>query len=166
MADNSNYAAGLVDQSVWESNPEQAYQMSLGLPSTGMTPYQKWLRDQFGTVYTGWQINNAVPGGNPVANFADYFNTYGIPGARNQGTGIMSKLLTQAPQEQRTFFDTLGSDTTNDLLAMLSAQRYGQNPIASRMASSLSNQYQRSQAEQANNENYSFLSYLRSKYGF
>ncbi len=157
---------GLSDaDAAWETYPEESYYKALGIPVMGGTPYQKWLAQQYDPTYTAWQSGNVVPGASPYSKFSDYLTSIGVSGARNQVGNMFNSLLNQAPEQERTWIDTIGTDNFANLLEMATKNKYGYNPVSNRLASGLAGQYNMGQLENFNNPNYSFLGYLRKKYG-
>lgn len=151
----------------WEVDPRQAYLNQLGIGPIGNTPYQKWQSAQFNPTYAtylaGSQLNPAGAG-QVAGNFGDYLSQTGIQGARQTAPNLFNQIGSLAPEMQRDFWDNLGG-FANDLLKNILGQRYGA-PMASQMGQNFpALQSAFAGGPGYENEQASFLDYLRQKYG-
>ncbi len=184
MGSNNNWdtAAGLLDSlgtgtgsggggdtlnSLWESDPEQAYLNQLGIGAIGLTPYQKWQKAQFNPTFASYLAQSALEP--TYTNPWDYLTSVGITGARKAASGLLNLLGSRTPSEQRAFWAPVNEGGVGAfgqyLVQSALGQRYGQ-PIAEIMSQRYSPLKQYFEGNEGySNEGASFLDYLKTRYG-
>ena len=94
----------------------------LGIPARGLSPFQEWQDQQFNTTLAAYQLGHLS---NPDRTFADYLNTRGILGAREDiGTGYEG-LLRDAGAASDTR-ELLGEQTWKEIIAEQARAKRGQ----------------------------------------
>ncbi len=97
----------------WETQPQQMYNQSLGIPTTGRGAFQDWQAAQYGPKYAAWNLGNMAGGGfGGPTGFRDYlyYNQDNPNAYRQQLSGLYDTYQGQGAQSQNQMMDALGMD--------------------------------------------------------
>ncbi len=97
----------------WETQPQQMYNQSLGLPTTGRNPFQNWQAAQYIPRKAAWELGNLAGWGfGGPTGFRDYlnYNQDNPTNYRQQLSTLYGTLENSGPQQQQVAMDALGMD--------------------------------------------------------